>query len=95
MVRAPWLINGFRKAIQDAGLIDISLEGYPFTWFKRLGTDKAVEERLDRALPNEAWFHLFPNSSLDNLVAPASDHSPIFLTIAPSMRRTRGRTKLS
>jgi exonuclease III len=51
-VCAPWLINGFRKAIQDAGLIDVSLEGYPFTWFKSLGTYRAVEERLDRALAN-------------------------------------------
>jgi hypothetical protein len=90
-VRAPWLINGFRKAIQDAGLIDVSLEGYPFTWFKSLGTDRAVEERLDRALANEAWFHLFPSASLDNLVAPSSDHYPIFLTSAPSMRPTIGK----
>jgi len=37
-------------------------------------TYRAVEERLDCALANEAWFHLFSNVSLDNLVALISDY---------------------
>lgn len=45
-----------------------------------LGTDRAVEERLDRALANEAWFHLFPNASLDNLVVVISYYYLILLT---------------
>ena len=57
----------------------MSVKGYPFTWFKSLGTSRAVEERLDRALANNAWFNLFPNALLENLVAPASDHYPILL----------------
>ena len=88
--RPTWLINGFRKAIQDAGLIDINLDGYPFTWFKSLGSDRAVEERLDRALGNEAWYQIFPNATLDNLVAPVSDHYPILLNRIPIVRPTRG-----
>ncbi|MCH83167.1 endonuclease/exonuclease/phosphatase family protein [Trifolium medium] len=47
--RPEWLIHGFREAVTDAGLIDIELTGYPFTWFKSLGTARAVEEKLDRA----------------------------------------------
>jgi hypothetical protein len=33
-----WLINGLRQAVLDSGLSDVPLEGYPFTWFKSLGT---------------------------------------------------------
>ncbi|MCH80360.1 replication protein A 70 kDa dna-binding subunit, partial [Trifolium medium] len=39
--RPDWLIHGFRDAVADAGLIDIEMSGYPFTWFKSLGTSRA------------------------------------------------------
>jgi len=78
-IRPRWLINGFRQAVLDTGLSDVPLEGYPFTWFKSLGTTRAVEERLDRALANNAWFNIFPNAMLEILAAPASDHYPILL----------------
>uniref|UniRef100_A0A803QGE0 Reverse transcriptase domain-containing protein n=1 Tax=Cannabis sativa TaxID=3483 RepID=A0A803QGE0_CANSA len=29
-----WLVEGFRAALDHCGLIDLSLEGYPFTWEK-------------------------------------------------------------
>lgn len=41
--RPPWLINGFRQAVLDVGLSDVPVEGYAFTWFKILGTPRAVE----------------------------------------------------
>jgi len=75
------LINGFRQAILDSGLSDVPVEGYPFTLFKSLGTPRALKERLDRALANNAWFNLFPHANLKNLVAPTSDHYPILLKI--------------
>jgi exonuclease III len=77
--RSRWLINGFRQAVLDSGLSDVPVHGYPYTWFKFLGTSRAVEECLDRALANNNWFALFPNAKLETLVAPASDHYPIFL----------------
>jgi exonuclease III len=87
--RSNWLINGFRQAVIDSGLTDVPMEGYPFTWFKSLGTPRAVEERLDRALANTAWFNFFPSASLDNLVAPTSDHCPIMLNCQPFLRHQR------
>jgi hypothetical protein len=77
--RPHWLINGFRQSVLDSCLLDVPVEGYPFTWFKIPGTPQAVEERLDRALATAAWFDLFPNDVLENLVAPSSDHYPIVL----------------
>jgi len=85
-IRPHWLINGFRQAVLDAGLSDVPFDGYPFTWFKSLGTPRAVEERLDRALATNSWFDMFPNASVENLVAPASDHYPILLQCSPRPR---------
>jgi len=84
--RPPWLINGFRQAVVKSGLSDVQIEGYPFTWFKSLGTPCAVEERLDRALANNLWFNIFLDAVVETLVAPASDHYPIYLNVAPTPR---------
>jgi len=67
-------------------LSDVLIEGYPFTWFKSLGTPRVVEERLDRALANNLWFNIFPNATVETLVAPASDHYPIYVNVAPTPR---------
>jgi len=67
-------------------LSDVPIEGYPFTLFKSLGTPRAVEERLDPALANNLWFNIFPNAIVETLVAPASDHYPIYVNVAPSPR---------
>ena len=48
------MINDFRQAVMDVGLPNVPVEGYPFTWFKSLGSRRAVEERLDRELSNNA-----------------------------------------
>lgn len=60
-------------------MIDIHLEGYPYTWAKSPGTDRAVEERRDRALATNDWFFIHPWARLKNLMALMSDHSPILL----------------
>jgi len=87
--RPNWLIRGFRQAVQDAGLIDVHMEGYPFTWFKSLGTNRAVEEKLDRALVTSSWLQMFLNVKLENLVAPSSDNFPILLHKTPVVRNHR------
>lgn len=50
-----WMFTGFRSAIMDCRLSDISLQGYPFTWSRHRGKTNFVEERLDRALGNSDW----------------------------------------
>ncbi|MCI17907.1 endonuclease/exonuclease/phosphatase family protein, partial [Trifolium medium] len=60
------------------------MEGYQFTWFKSLGTDRVVEVKLDRALSTEAWCQLFPNARLECLTATSSDHYPLWLACDPS-----------
>jgi len=46
-IYANWLINGFSQAVLESSLVDVHVKGYPYTWFKSLGTSRAVEERLD------------------------------------------------
>jgi len=77
--RAPWLICGFRQVVIDAGLIDLEMNGYEFTWFKSLGTDREVEEKLDRALVNSSWCNLFPATALECLTTTSSDQYPLLL----------------
>jgi len=84
--RPSRLIIGFCPAVLGSGLSDVPIEGYPFTWFKSLGTPRAVEERLDRALANNLWFSLFPEASVETLVAPASDHYLILINHLPMPR---------
>lgn len=46
-----------------------------------------MEVRLDRAMTNSDWLHMFPMSKLYNLVGSSSDHSYILLIpqISPSL----------
>lgn len=77
--RQNWLISGFRQAIQDVGLVDVPTEGYFFTWFKSLRTDRVVEEKLDGAISNSDWSMLFQEAKVKRLTVSTSDHYPILL----------------
>lgn len=81
--RPEWMLNGFREAVRDCDLIDLHIEGGPYTWRKSLGTPRAVEERLVRALEIIDWFQVFPMARLQNLMAPMSGHAPIMLQCVP------------
>ena len=43
------------------------------------GTPYVVEERIDRALANNAWLNFFPSVKLEKLAPATSDHYPILL----------------
>lgn len=76
-----WLLSGFREMVLACNLADIQLEGYPFTWWKSRGTDRAVEERLDRTMVTPNWCGIFPETRLFNCLASISDYSPILLSL--------------
>ena len=65
--------------MSDAGLTEVFMKGYLYTWFKSIGTPRVVEVKLDIGLANADWFQMFPNVTIENLVAPASDHYPLLL----------------
>jgi len=82
----PWRIRGFREAVQDCNLVDLPLRGYQYTWGKGRDNTGGTEERLDRAMVTEAWFDLFPQATLTNLIADRSDHSPILLQLTDRVK---------
>jgi hypothetical protein len=63
------------------------MEGYNFTWFKSLGTVRAVEEKLDRALANNSWHSMFSTASWECLTTTASDHYPLRLSCVPNLQQ--------
>lgn len=60
------------------GLVDLGFNSNPFTWNNgRLGAAN-IRERLDRGIANQAW-RVFPNASIIDAPASASDHLPLIL----------------
>nr|GEZ99098.1 RNA-directed DNA polymerase, eukaryota [Tanacetum cinerariifolium] len=66
----------FNNFISSAGLVDIQLEGYSFTWSHPSATKTS---KLDRFLVSEGFLSLFPHTSAICLDKHLSDHRPILL----------------
>ncbi|KAH9672066.1 reverse transcriptase domain-containing protein [Citrus sinensis] len=91
IVHPNWKFVGFQRAIEDCNLIDLGVEGYQYTWERARGTDRWVEERLDRAFTSEAWLQRFTKAKVYTLESSCSDHLPIFLDPSPGQYITRNR----
>ncbi|GJY98751.1 RNA-directed DNA polymerase, eukaryota [Tanacetum coccineum] len=68
--------NAFNNFISLAGLIDLPLEGYTFTWAHKSASKMS---KLDRFLLSEGLFLSFPHLSALCLDRHLSDHRPILL----------------
>ena len=67
----------FSNFISEQGLIDIPLQGGPFTWSNT--REVASKARLDRFLFSADWEDKFPSVSQQSLPRLLSDHFPIVL----------------
>ncbi|KAM6555383.1 hypothetical protein CsatB_002402 [Cannabis sativa] len=76
---SAWLIEGFKEVTQQCGLIDLEMNGHPFTWEKSKDTPQWIEAKLDRTMVNHDWLIKFPDAKLFNTEVSPSDHSPLFL----------------
>ncbi|GJZ21190.1 RNA-directed DNA polymerase, eukaryota, partial [Tanacetum coccineum] len=68
--------NEFNSFISNAGLVEIQLEGYSFTWSH---PSAAKMSKLDRFLVSKGFLSLFPHISALCLDKNLSDHRPILL----------------
>ncbi|GJT39083.1 RNA-directed DNA polymerase, eukaryota [Tanacetum coccineum] len=68
--------NKFNSFISNAGLVEIQLEGYSFTWSH---PSAAKMSKLDWFLVSEGFLSLFPHISALCLDKNLSDHRPILL----------------
>lgn len=85
-----WLLQGFREAVHESGLVELGFEGYKFTWERGRDTYNWVEEKLDCILVLEGWLELFGNATARPLEGSTSDHMALFLqTIAT--RKVKGK----
>ena len=79
-----WKLVGLQRAITDCNLVDLGIDEYQFTWERARGTDKWVEEMLDRAFASEEWIHRFKKVKVYILDSSCSDHLPILLDPSPT-----------
>nr|GEX59921.1 putative RNA-directed DNA polymerase, eukaryota, reverse transcriptase zinc-binding domain protein [Tanacetum cinerariifolium] len=71
-----WGANEFNSFMSNAGLVEIQLEGFSFTWSH---PSAAKMSKLDRFLVSEGFLSLFPHISTLCLDKNLSDHRPILL----------------
>lgn len=72
-------IAAFREVVQDCELHDLGFSGAPFTYDNKRAGRANVKVRLDRALADDRWRHIFLDASVVHLVSPCSDHLPILV----------------
>lgn len=69
--------NHFNNFIEAAGLKELKMGGFRFTYFQRAG---AKLSKLDRFLICPEFYNLFPQATVTVLPREKSDHSPILLS---------------
>lgn len=75
-----WLINGLCNALRAAGLEDLGIEGYQFTWGRRYGLHSRMAVRLDRVIASQQWRNRLHSYKVTNLGFISSDHCPLLLS---------------
>uniref|UniRef100_A0A803PPS5 CCHC-type domain-containing protein n=1 Tax=Cannabis sativa TaxID=3483 RepID=A0A803PPS5_CANSA len=83
-----YLMNNFRKALNDCCLREVDFEGSKYTWCNGR-PNNLIFERLDRVCGNEEWFDLFPATKVTHLDRINSDHCPLLLQ---NVKSSQGET---
>ncbi|KAK5786661.1 hypothetical protein PVK06_041299 [Gossypium arboreum] len=78
--------NYFGNFVDSCNLQDLGFVGPSFTW-QRGNT----QERLGRALANDAWILAFSQTLVYHLPRIKSDHRPILLKTNPELNTSKGR----
>lgn len=76
-----FLLDGFKRTIDECGLIELDLTGGKFTWEKSRGKKEWVRERLDQAFASASWWQKFPLCKLEVYHTIYSDHDHIQLDL--------------
>jgi exonuclease III len=76
----------FNDIIRAQSLIDLPLNGASYTW-SNMQTEPLME-RLDWFLTSNNWTSAFPNTTVQALARPVSDHTPCMISIQSSIPRS-------
>ncbi|KAL2928218.1 Neuron navigator 3 [Bienertia sinuspersici] len=92
-MREQNLLDDFKLALEDCGLLDLGYIDFPYTWWNGRDGCQIVHERLDRMLGNSEWLCYFPLLSVYHLNWGDSDHVPVKLTEYKGGKKERRRGK--
>lgn len=84
----PYRSQRFKSCIDHCGLTDLGFSGPRFTWTNLRQAGGIIRDRLDRALCNNDWHLLYPNTKIFHLPITHFDHCPVLLNLNPRLRRT-------
>ncbi|XP_028089245.1 uncharacterized protein LOC114289680 [Camellia sinensis] len=82
----PYRSQRFKSCIDHCGLMDLGFSGPCFTWTNLRQASGIIRERLDRALCNNDWHLLHPDTTIFHLPRIHSDHCPILLNLNPHLQ---------
>ena len=88
LARPDRQMRGFRSVLDDCGLVDLRYRGFPFTSCNNRDPPYTTWVRLDRAVANMDWLHLFSKARVEHVDVAKSDHKCLWLQC--SHRHTRG-----
>ncbi|XP_010430888.1 PREDICTED: uncharacterized protein LOC104715146 [Camelina sativa] len=80
--------------IKDCGMLEFPCYGDQLSWRGNRCNNQVIRCRLDRALGNEDWHALYPNSKVEYLEMIGSDHSPILATCLTAVGDVRDNSGL-
>lgn len=71
------LMHKFKQAMEIYSLHDLGHNGYFFTWSNRHETNTYTKERLNKAVANLNWSHVYNALRVKILVSQCFDHKPL------------------
>lgn len=79
--RAQVYKDQIREVLEDCDLVDLGLEGDPYTWHNNSHTSKEyIHEKLDQAVASGEWAARFNFYPVRNGESRHSDHRPMIVT---------------
>jgi hypothetical protein len=89
--RSDRQMTKFRDCLTDCRLVDLGYSGYPFTWDNKREGQANVQARLDRAVTNDSFLAMFPQSHVQHIVTEESDHMALVIRVAAVFDCRQGR----
>lgn len=69
-----------KEFMQQVDAIDLGFSGRRYTWINKQQGSANIRLRLDRAVANSEWLHLFPKARVQHLLLEESDHVPLLIS---------------
>lgn len=81
-------MRAFQEVVMDCSLADLAYGGAFFTWWNKRDEDP-IGKKLDRALINDDWLRVFPNSYAYFDAGGVSDHAQCLIKLSSEQEETR------